>query len=412
MESDCLVDLVAGPDAYRALPEMLSSLQRDEVEYAINTHLSCTEMYDGIQPVRENNSVSAFTTIMRGCSNMCSFCIVPWTRGRERSRDPTSILGEIRRLSESGVREVTLLGQNVNSYHFVEKGRPSMIGGRKRARKVFDPTVSRGGFSNLYKLRGDPLPRGEDPVASMRFAELLAAVADVDKGVRIRFTSPHPKDFPPELLTVIAEKPNVCASLHLPLQSGSTRILDSMRRGYSKEAFLTLVDDARRIIPDVALSTDVIAGFCGETEEDHMDTLDVMQRVGFEQAFMFYYSMREGTHAHRRLKDDVPLATKKRRLQEIIAVFRERAQEKNSAEVAEKRRHVVLVEGKAKKNELQLTGRTDTNKRAVMAQGPLPVGEEASETKREAQQGDYVAVEVVDAGVTTLKVKPLYIKTD
>jgi MiaB/RimO family radical SAM methylthiotransferase len=264
--------------------------------------LSLEETYADITPVRRGQSgkmqddISAYISIMRGCNNMCSYCVVPFTRGRERSRDIDSIVREAEQLFQEGYREITLLGQNVNSYH--DASSLGMIGEDDTSYQ------SAKGFDNLYKRRG-----GEGP----RFAELLARVASVDPLLRVRFTSPHPKDFPDEVLQVVADRPNVCSSLHLPVQSGSTAVLRRMRRGYSKDAFLELAHHTRSVIPGVALSTDVIAGFCGETEEDHRHTLDVLEEVRFEQAFMFAYSRREGTHAAYKMEDDVDDNTKQRR---------------------------------------------------------------------------------------------------
>ncbi|KAJ1724787.1 hypothetical protein LPJ53_000994 [Coemansia erecta] len=331
LESDRLVDVVCGPDAYRSLPRLLS-LRAMSADGVANVMLSADETYADITPVRlDANRVSVHLSVMRGCNNMCSFCIVPFTRGTERSRDIDSIVDEVRRLSRQGVREVTLLGQNVNSYRDTS------------ASAAFGDSAGGGGsdlsrgFSTIYRRKD----------GGRRFAELLHRVAQVDAEMRVRFTSPHPKDFPDELLQVIRDSPNVCRTIHLPLQSGSTACLQRMRRGYSRDAFLELARHIRSVIPDVALTTDVIAGFCGETEAEHRDTVDVMRTVGFDNAFMFAYSMRERTHAHRRLQDDVPADVKGRRLAEIIDAFHETARARNQRLVGS--HGLVLYEGLSKK---------------------------------------------------------------
>ena len=372
-----LVDLVAGPDAYRDLPRLLDTVLGGD--QAMNVQLSLEETYADIAPLRLAGSAAgarwraeqglgAFLSIMRGCNNMCTFCIVPFTRGRERSRDAASVLREVEQLRDAGVKEITLLGQNVNSYF-----------DRDAEGGVYGYATSNEGFTNQYKLRsGD----------GVRFTELLDQCSAAAPGVRFRFTSPHPKDFPPQLLQLIAERPNVCSSLHLPLQSGSSRLLEVMNRGYTQEAFLRLVDDARSTIPGVALSTDTISGFCGETEEDHAHTLTAMRHSRFEQAFMFAYSEREKTRAHRRLEDDVPKDVKLRRLREVIDLQAQLALEQNEMEVG--RTHRVLVEGESKRSTAehpQLTGRSDNNKRCIFAP-PEDVRLEA---------GDYVDVRVVKA---------------
>ena len=402
LEDDRLVQLVAGPDAYRDLPRLIDLVRTrrrhgsddagldadEELLEPVNVQLSVDETYADIAPVRAQNGskVSAFATIMRGCNNMCSFCIVPFTRGRERARSSMSIVDEVRRLSDEGFKEVVLLGQNVNSYWdraeaALEGQKPMMLPaeGPGSAQTSVAGSATGKGFTNLYRLRG-----GE----GVRFAELLDAVADVDPEMRVRFTSPHPKDFPPELLAVVASRSNVCSQLHLPLQSGATTMLERMRRGYSRDAFLALAELARATIPGVTLSTDVIAGFCGESAEEHSATVSLMEAVRFEQAFMYAYSMREHTKAHRKFEDDVPEALKASRLEEIIATYRAGAALQNAREVlppppaaqdgdgadggadgGAAAFHVVLIEGPSRRSSeerLQLTGRTDTNKRVVL----------------------------------------------
>lgn len=291
-------------------------------------------------------------SIMRGCNNMCSFCIVPFTRGRERSRPMDSILKEIASLSDRGVKEVVLLGQNVNGYHDTSD----------ESAAVFPPSVYKAtpGFSNLYRSKKRDLP-------GARFPDLLRAVAAINPEMRVRFTSPHPKDFPEEVLEAVAENTNICASLHLPFQSGSTSVLDRMRRGYSRDAYLSLIDSVRRTIPGVTISTDVIAGFCDETEAEHADTLSLMETVQFDQAFMFAYSLRDRTHAAHTMQDNVPEDIKQRRLREIIEVYRKNVQIKNQREETDQLR-VVLVEGESTKSSPEnvvFTGRTDGNKRLI-----------------------------------------------
>ncbi|GAB4822700.1 hypothetical protein N2152v2_009746 [Parachlorella kessleri] len=480
LESDKLVDLVAGPDAYRDLPRLIRLVQGegslgDAEEYegapqpqqpasssssssrrsaqhgpAINVQLSAEETYADIVPLRQPNSRSAFLSIMRGCNNMCAFCIVPYTRGRERSRPLQSILDEVRMLSGQGVREVTLLGQNVNSYADLSQAQQRLAAaapGGAGAASACDPfavyakgclgssslakvalTVCPEGFRSVYKPRRD---------GTVSFAELLDRVAAADPEMRVRFTSPHPKDFSDEVLQVIASRPNVCKQLHMPAQSGSSAVLERMRRGYSREAYDALVAHVREAIPAVALSTDIISGFCGESEEDHAATLDLMRRTGFDQAFMFAYSDREKTYAAKHLQDDVPEEVKGRRLAEVIAAFREGLHQRCQQEVG--RRHLVLVEGSSRRSEADLTGRTDTFKRAVFPDLPVPasyaavasagllarqlaaagvtaVGEAAAAAAAAGtpagplvrlQPGDYVAVEVIGATGGSLLAVPL-----
>ncbi|KAJ2745903.1 hypothetical protein GGI20_001782 [Coemansia sp. BCRC 34301] len=330
LESDKLVDVVCGPDGYRSLPRLLS-LRALSADGVANVMLSADETYADITPVRlDTNKISVHLSIMRGCNNMCSFCIVPFTRGIERSRNIDSIVDEVRKLSAQGIREVTLLGQNVNSYRDTSQSEAFDTAG-------YGSDLSRG-FNTIYKRKE----------GGRRFAELLHRVAQVDPEMRIRFTSPHPKDFPDELLHAIRDNANVCRNIHLPLQSGSSSCLERMRRGYTREAYLDLVKHIRAVIPDVTFSTDVIAGFCGETEAEHQDTVSVMQQVGFDLAFMFAYSMREKTHAHRKYQDDVPADVKSRRLQEIIATFHAEAKVRNQRFVGTQ--GLVLYEGLTKRH--------------------------------------------------------------
>jgi len=340
IDKEHLVDLVVGPDAYRDLPELLTEV--DDGRKAVNTLLSLEETYADIAPVRTTgNGVSAFVTIMRGCDNMCAFCVVPFTRGRERSRPVESILDELRKLSSQGYREVTLLGQNVNSYNY----------------------------------------EGTD------FTRLMDRASQVDPEMRIRFSSPHPKDFPEELLHLIAERPNLCNYIHIPAQSGNNAVLERMRRPYTREQYLELIRKMKKIIPGVSLSTDIIAGFCDETEEEHQDTLSLMNEVKYSLAYMFAYSERERTLAHRKFEDNVPEDVKKRRLTEIIERQMDIQEELNRQEIG--RRHLVLIEGTSKRSDEQLCGRTDTNKMVIFDRGDL-------------QKGEYVEVEITDCTSATL----------
>ena len=325
------VDLVAGPDAYLTLPDLIASAEAGQK--AINVELSTTETYRDVVPSRIcGNHISGFVSIMRGCNNFCTYCIVPYTRGRERSRDVESILREVADLEARGYREVTLLGQNVNSYRFE---RP-------------DGTV-------------------------ITFPQLLRTVAQAAPGMRIRFTTSHPKDMSDETLHVIAEEPNVCRHIHLPVQSGSSRILKLMNRKYDREWYLERVAAIRRIIPDCGLSTDIFSGFHSETEEDHQMSLSLMEECAYDSAFMFKYSERPGTYASKRLPDDVPEEVKIRRLNEIIALQNRLSAEANARCVG--RTYEVLVEGVSKRSREQLFGRTEQNRVVVFDRGSRRVGD-------------------------------------
>ena len=430
MFKDGTADLVVGPDAYRDLPRLVSVLSptvesinkqtKVPTERAVNVQLSLDETYASITPVRSNpEDVSAFVSIMRGCNNMCSYCVVPFTRGRERSRDLTSIVDETRRLvEEEGIKEVILLGQNVNSYHDLGESKRQKNRGSSNGNSTTYQT-SNPGFSNMFRLRD-----GE----GHRFVDLLEAVSDLSPELRVRFTSPHPKDYPPPLLTLMAERPNICKHLHMPAQSGSSTVLDRMRRGYTREAYLELIDDVKQTIPDVAISSDFISGFCGETEDEHQQTLSLMEQVKFDQAFMFAYSMRGKTHAHRTMEDDVSQEVKNRRLNEVINVFRQNVQERNDDMEVGKLR-LVLVEGEAKRSTPQdkmWSGRTDQNKRCVfpdskefwsedevrqlLSRAPISV-ENTSDTLKtsvELSRGDYAVVQITEARGHTLKGQALW----
>jgi len=333
LEEKRVVDLVVGPDAYRELPVLLRSA--GEGQKGINVLLSREETYADISPVRlDRNGVSAFVSIMRGCNNMCTYCVVPYTRGAERSRDPRSIIREVQELIDAGYREVTLLGQNVDSYYW----------------------------------------RGEGLIAnSVNFADLLEKVAQLASRLRVRFSTSHPKDLTNEVLYTMAMYENICNHIHLPVQSGSSRILQLMNRGYTREYYLQRVEAIRHIIPDCAISTDIISGFCTETELDHHQTLSLLEAVNFDFAFMFKYSERPNTKAARKYQDDVPDEVKTRRLTEIIDLQGKISEASKKADVG--KRFEVLIEGESKKSSEQFYGRTSQNKVVVFPRGNRRVGE-------------------------------------
>ena len=339
------VDLVAGPDAYLTLPDLVASAEAGEK--AINVELSTTETYRGVIPSRIcGTHISGFVSIMRGCNNFCHYCIVPYTRGRERSRDVESILAEVADLTAKGYKEITLLGQNVNSYRFEREGE------------------------------------------TVTFPMLLRRVAESAPGVRIRFTTSHPKDMSDETLHVIAEVPNVCKHIHLPVQSGSNRILKLMNRKYTREWYLDRVAAIRRIIPDCGLSTDIFCGYHSETEEDHRESLSLMEECAYDSAFMFKYSERPGTYAAKHLPDDVPEDVKIRRLNEIIALQTRLSAESNRRCIGQTCE--VLVEGVSKRSKEQLFGRTEQNKVVVFDRGNHRIG-------------DFVQVRITESTSATLK---------
>ncbi|KAI9291884.1 CDK5 regulatory subunit-associated protein 1-like protein [Neoconidiobolus thromboides FSU 785] len=374
-----LVDLVCGPDAYRSIPNLLN-IHQTSTQGVANVILSADETYADIVPIRrDEKSPSVFVSIMRGCNNMCSYCIVPFTRGIERSRPVSSIVQEVRRLSDQGVKEIVLLGQNVNSYRDTSEITSFSSDGTSSK-------LSNEGFKTIYKRKE----------GGIRFAELIEKVAQVDPEMRIRFTSPHPKDFPDTLLHVIRENPNVCNSLHLPAQSGNSEILEKMRRGYTREAYLQLIDRVRELIPQVSISSDFITGFCGETEEQHKDTVSLMEIVGFDMAYMFAYSLREGTHAHRRFKDDVPKDVKKARLQEIIAMFQTRAKDRLQALVGKPQ--LVLIDGVPHQKHVDVDG----NHRAFLKLDPA-----VDQSLYNLKVGDYVAFMPTSASSTSITGVPM-----
>jgi tRNA-2-methylthio-N6-dimethylallyladenosine synthase len=330
LEEEKIVDLVAGPDAYRDLPNLI--LQVDEGDKAVNTFLSREETYADISPVRLNsNGVTAFISIMRGCDNMCSFCVVPFTRGRERSRDPHSIVAEAKDLFDRGFREVTLLGQNVDSYKWSEQE------------------------NNKSRLEKN----GIDKVVN--FANLLEMVAQVNPDLRVRFSTSHPKDITDDVLVTMAKYENICKYIHLPVQSGNSRILELMNRGYTREWYLNKVTRIREVLgEDCGLSSDMITGFCTETEEEHIDTLTLMDAVKYDFAYMFHYSERPGTLAAKKFADDIPLEVKKRRLDEIIKKQTSHALYRNQFDIGKV--YKVLIEGVSRRSDAFLQGRNSQNK--------------------------------------------------
>lgn len=344
MEEEDNVNLVVGPDAYRSLPQMLKEVESGAK--AANVILSEEETYTEIDPVRlGSNGISAFISIMRGCENFCAYCVVPYTRGRERSRDPKTIVAEAKRLFENGYKEVTLLGQNVNSYKWTDDG------------------------------------------DNVDFPELMKRVAEISPMLRVRYSTSHPKDLSDKLLEVMAAYDNICKCIHLPVQSGSSRMLKLMNRKYTVEWYMDRINAIRRYMPDCAITTDVIAGFCGETEDDHKQTLDLFGKVGYDYAFMFKYSMRPNTYAHKYLKDDVSEEEKTRRLEEIIALQGQLSLASYQKDVG--KTFEVLIEGVSKRNKEQLFGRNSQNKVIVFDRG-------------NHQPGEYVKVKVLKCTSATL----------
>ena len=345
LEEEQIVDLIAGPDAYRDLPQLVE--QVDDGQKAINTFLSREETYADISPVRLNsNGVTAFISIMRGCDNMCSFCVVPFTRGRERSRDPHSIIAEAEELYSKGYREITLLGQNVDSYKW-------------------SPDTSLKGKAQIERTA---------EVEVMNFAQLLDKVAYIDPELRVRFSTSHPKDITNEVLYVIKKHDNICKNIHLPVQSGSSRVLELMNRTYTREWYINRVEAIRKILgEECGISSDMITGFCTETEEDHQQTLTMMDYVKYDFSYMFFYSERPGTLAAKKYPDDIPLEIKKRRLSEIIAKQRELALERNKLDLNKTFR--ILIEGYSKKSEDDMQGRNSANKVVVFAAANHQPGE-------------------------------------
>ena len=350
LEEEKLVDLVVGPDAYRTLPDLL--IEAGTGQKAVNVLLSRDETYSDISPVRlDSNGISGFVSIMRGCNNMCSFCVVPFTRGRERSRDAFSIVAESKDLFDKGYKEVTLLGQNVDSYYWT------------------NPETN----------------------TQVTFAQLLESVALISPLLRVRFSTSHPKDITDEVLFTMMKYPNICKYIHLPVQSGSTRVLQLMNRTYTREWYLAKVARIRELMPECSISADIIAGFCTETVEDHQDTMSIMQLAQFDYAYMYFYSERPGTLAEKRYEDDVPLDVKKRRLQEIVDVQWHLSNDSNKKELGKS--YEVLIEGNSKKSDLHWMGRTSQNKVVVFPKaGAL----------KPLVKGDYVHILITDYTKGTL----------
>jgi tRNA-2-methylthio-N6-dimethylallyladenosine synthase len=347
LEEEKLVDMVVGPDAYRSLPGLITEAEGGQK--SVNVLLSREETYADISPVRlDSNGVTAFVTIMRGCNNMCTFCVVPFTRGRERSRDAQSIVNECKDLFDRGFREVTLLGQNVDSYYYTSEA-------------------------------GD----------NITFADLLERVALIAPLLRVRFSTSHPKDITDDVLHTMAKYHNICKYLHLPVQSGNTRILQLMNRTYTREWYLSKVKRIREIMPDCGLSTDVISGFCTETEEEHLETLSVMENSRFDMAYMFSYSERPGTLAERRYSDDIPEDIKKRRLEEIIKLQNRHSFESYQADIG--KTFEVLIEGNSKRSDKDWCGRNSQNKMVVFPKNDVQL-----------KKGDYVQVTISSATSATL----------
>ncbi len=356
LEEEKIVDLVLGPDAYRDLPQLVK--KAEEGERGINTFLSREETYADIAPVRLNsNRVTAFISIMRGCDNMCSFCVVPFTRGRERSRDPRSIVQEAKELFNQGYREVTLLGQNVDSYKW---------------------STEENNKARLEKREVNDV---------VNFANLLEMVAKVDPDLRVRFSTSHPKDITDEVLHTMKKYENICKYIHLPAQSGNSRVLELMNRTYDREWYMNRVAAIRNILgEDCGISSDMIAGFCTETEEEHQDTLSLIDYVKYDFSYMFFYSERPGTLAAKKYEDDIPLAIKKRRLQEIMARQKEASIERNQRDIG--KTFKVLVEGVSRKSNKQMQGRNSANK-VIVFDGAYP-------------KGTYLQVKVHDCSAATL----------
>ena len=349
LEEEKLVDLVVGPDAYRSLPVLIEEAEGGQK--SVNVLLSREETYADISPLRLNsNGVNAFVSIMRGCNNMCSFCVVPFTRGRERSRNPESIISECQDLFKNGYREVTLLGQNVDSYHWHS---------------------------------------GSDGETAVGFPALLENVAKISPLLRIRFSTSHPKDITDEVLHVIARFENICNYIHLPVQSGSTTVLQRMNRTYTREWYLSRIKRIRELIPDCGISTDIISGFCGETETDHQQTLALIRESRFDFSYMYFYSERPGTLAAKRYPDDIPETEKKRRLEEIIKLQRKISEESNRNDIGTISK--VLIEGDSKRSQSEWMGRNDQNKVVVFPKEGLAL-----------QKGDYAILKIVQSTGGTL----------
>ena len=358
LEEEKLVDIVAGPDSYRALPNLIQEAETGQK--GINVLLSREETYGDINPVRlSSNGVTAYISITRGCDNMCAFCVVPFTRGRERSRDALSIINEAKDLLNKGYKEVTLLGQNVDSYRWSDD--PNLVG-KKLVEQKYDENV-------------------------VNFAKLLEMVAQINPDLRVRFSTSHPKDMTDDVLHIIAKYDNICNAIHLPVQSGSSTCLERMNRTYDRAWYMDRIKAIKRIIPNCGISTDIIAGFCGETEEEHLETISLMKEVKYDMNYMFYYSERPGTLAAKRFKDDIPELVKKRRLQEIVDLQRIHSFETNQLDVGCTQK--ILIESVSKRSNEQIYGRNDANKVVII-------------DKENHKIGDYVMVLITNHTSGTL----------
>uniref|UniRef100_A0A6G1SIC2 CDK5 regulatory subunit-associated protein 1 n=1 Tax=Aceria tosichella TaxID=561515 RepID=A0A6G1SIC2_9ACAR len=395
LETDNSVDIVAGPDAYRDLPRLFA-INSMTNEKAINCLLSFDETYSDIRPVTSINEVTSFISITRGCDNLCSYCIVPFTRGRERSRPLPTILDEIMNLMDKGIKEVTLLGQNVNSYRDIDTS-PSIIGRPDLNELIKTKETPADGFTTVYK----PRQRG------ITFDILLEEVAKISPELRIRFTSPHPKDFTDDVIDVMARYPNIARCIHLPAQSGSNSVLQKMRRGYTRESYLDLVDRLKTAIPKLAITSDFITGFCGETADDHDQTIDLIKRVKYNFVYVFPYSERTKTTAYHRYDDDVPHETKIERVKEIYALFRDQAAQLNHELIGTTQ--LVLIESDSLRSTNDWQGRTNQNIKTIVPKRNI-LDIETNQI-RPARPGDYVACRVLDTNAQTLKAEPLIITT-
>ncbi len=350
LEEEKLVDIVVGPDAYRDIPNLLAKVENGQK--AVNVILSREETYADITPVRlDTNGVTAFISIMRGCDNMCSFCVVPFTRGRERSRNPESIVAEAKDLFEKGYREVTLLGQNVDSYIWAGGGL------KKDISALLDMT------------------KAEDRAKATTFAQLLEMVALVNPDLRVRYSTSNPKDMTDDVLHIMAKYENICKNIHLPVQSGSSRMLELMNRGYTREWYMERILAIRKILPDCGISSDIITGFCSETEEDHKETLSLMEWANYDFSFMFFYSERPNTAAERQFEDDIPEVEKKRRLAEVIELQKKLSEQKTLTHL--NKMHRVLIERTSKRDENMWAGRNSQNIVVVFPKGNYKLGEYA-----------------------------------